>query len=120
MNPRPLPILYLHAQHNEANPDSNMIHRFESGTRRYEWNPDKARSNQDKHGVDFASVARFEWDTAVTRRSDRHGEPRSVAYGYIGHRLHSLAFTTRRDRIRIISFRKADEREMRYYAQAKT
>lgn len=120
MNTCIVPILYLHAQHNEANPDSNMIHRFESGNRRYEWDPEKAQSNLEKHGIDFASVARFEWDTAVTRRSDRHGEPRSVAYGYMEKRLHSLAFTIRRDRIRIISLRKANVREERYYAQAKT
>ncbi len=97
-----------------------MIHHFESDNRRYEWDPDKARSNLEKHGIDFASVSKFEWDTSVTRRSDRRGEARFVAYGYISHRLYSLAFTTRRDRIRIISFRKADEREMRYYARAKT
>lgn len=97
-----------------------MAFGFVSDNLHYEWDPAKAKSNLEKHGIDFASVARFEWDTAVTRRSDRHGEVRTVAYGYIGHRLYSLAFTTRRDRIRIISFRKSDEREMRYYAQAKT
>ena len=39
-----------------------MIQHFESGDRRYEWHPDKARSNLDKHGVDFVSVKDFEWD----------------------------------------------------------
>ncbi len=97
-----------------------MVHHFHAHNRHYEWDPHKARSNLEKHGVDFASVARFEWDTAVLRRSDRHGETRFAAYGYIGYRLHTLAFTTRRDKIRIISFRKSDEREMRYHAQAKT
>ncbi len=97
-----------------------MIQHFESGDRRYEWHPDKARSNLDKHGVDFVSVKDFEWDTAVIRPSDRHGETRFAAYGYIGRRLHSLAFATREDRIRVVSFRKADEREERYYAQAQT
>ena len=120
MNPRPLPILYPHAQHNESNPGSDMIHRFESGNRRYEWDPEKAQSNLEKHGINFASVASFEWSTTVIRSSARHGETRFVAYGYIGTRLHSLAFTIRRDRIRIISFRKADLRERQYYAQAKT
>lgn len=97
-----------------------MIHHFESDNRRYEWDPEKAQSNLEKHGIDFASVAQFEWDTAVFRRSDRHGETRLSAYGYMEKRIHSLAFTTRGDRIRIISFRKANVREERYYAQAQT
>ena len=97
-----------------------MAYYFNASNRRFEWDPRKAIVNLEKHGVDFASVSEFEWDTAIIRRSDRRGEIRFAAYGYIGIRLHSLAFTTRGDRIRIISFRKSDEREMRYYAQAKT
>ena len=97
-----------------------MVYHFESANRRYEWDPEKAESNRQKHGIDFASVREFEWDSAVVRRSDRHGETRFAAYGYIGTRLHSLAFTSRGNRIRIISFRKADAREEDYYAQAKT
>ncbi len=97
-----------------------MIQHFESGDRRYEWHPDKARSNLDKHGVDFVSVEDFEWDTAVIRPSDRHGETRFVAYGYVGSRIHVLAFTFRQDRIRVISLRKANDIEERYHAQAQT
>lgn len=97
-----------------------MVHHFHAHNRYYEWDPDKARSNLEKHSVDFAAVQDFEWNTAVIRHSDRHGETCFAAYGYIGHRLHSLAFTIRGDRIRIISFRKADQRERLYYAQSKT
>ena len=97
-----------------------MVYYFDAYNRLYEWDPAKARSNLEKHGIDFTSVSDFEWDTAVIRRSDRRGETRFTVYGYIRDRLHSLAFTTRGDRIRIISFRTANEREMRYYAQAKT
>ena len=93
---------------------------FESQDRRYEWDPAKARSNREKHSIDFSAVSEFEWDTAVIRRSDRHGETRLSAYGYMEKRIHSLAFTIRGDRIRIISFRKANVREERYYAEAQT
>ena len=86
----------------------------------YEWDPNKSESNIDKHGIDFVAVTRFEWDTAVVRPSDRRGEKRYVAYGYLDDRLHSLAFVMRGDRIRIISLRKADDREERYYAEAQT
>lgn len=96
-----------------------MIHRFESGNRHYEWDPEKAQSNLEKHGIDFASVSQFEWHTAVFRRSDRHGEARFLAYGYIASRIHIVVFAEREDRIRVISFRKADDREERYYVRAK-
>ena len=97
---------------------TQMVYYFDAYNRLYEWDPAKARSNLEKHGIDFTSVSDFEWDTAVVRSSDRHGETRLTAYGYLKKRIHSLAFTTRGDRIRIISFRKADKRERRYYAQA--
>ena len=97
-----------------------MTTHFESQDRRYEWDTAKARSNLEKHGIDFVAVNEFEWDTAVIRSSDRHSEPRSTAYGYMENRIHSLAFTIRGDRIRIISFQKANVREERYYAQAQT
>lgn len=96
-----------------------MVHHFHAHNRHYEWDPHKARSNLEKHGVDFASVARFEWDTAVFRRSDRHGEMRFLAYGYLANRIHVIVFAEREGRIRVISFRKADDREERYYVRAK-
>ena len=97
-----------------------MIQHFESRDRRYEWHPDKARSNLDKHGVDFVSVKDFEWDDAVIRRSDRRGETRYAAYGYIGYRMHMLAFVLRGHRIRIISLRIANVIERRYHAENQT
>ncbi len=93
---------------------------FESRNLTYEWDPNKSESNGEKHGIEFVAVTRFEWDTAVVRPSDRRGEKRFVAYGYLDDRLHSLAFTMRDDKIRIISFRKADDGEERYYAEAQT
>ena len=82
--------------------------------------PNKSESNVEKHGIDFDAVTGFDWDTAAVRPSDRRGERRFVAYGYLDGRLHSLAFAMRGDGIRIISFRKADDREERYYAEAQT
>ena len=96
-----------------------MVYYFDAYNRLCEWDPDKARSNLEKHGIDFASVSDFEWDTAVIRRSDRHGEVRFLAYGYLSNRIHIVVFAEREDRIRVISFRKADDREERYYVRAK-
>ena len=93
---------------------------FESRSLSYEWDPNKSESNVEKHGIDFVAVTRFEWNTAVVRPSDRRGEKRFVAYGYLDDRLHSLVFAVRDDRIRNISFRKADDSEERYYAETQT
>ena len=70
-----------------------MVYYFEAHNRLYEWDPAKSRSNLEKHGIDFASVEEFEWDTAVIRSSDRHGETRYAAYGFLGDWMHVVAFT---------------------------
>ena len=94
-----------------------MVYHFEYANRRYEWDPEKAESNRQKHGIDFASVREFEWDSAVVRRSDRHGETRFAAYGFIGERMHLIAFVFRNDRTRIISIRRANRTEVLDYGQ---
>jgi len=73
-----------------------------------------------KHGVDFAMVDAFEWDSALVVEDTRrdYGEMRLIALGYIGNRLHVLAFTIRDERIRPISLRKANKREIKRYAEA--
>ncbi|MDE2938763.1 MAG: BrnT family toxin [Chloroflexota bacterium] len=81
----------------------------------YEWDEGKRLSNQVKHGVDFSEVAGFEWDTAVIQSSPRGGELRHAALGFIGERLHYLVFTIRGNNRRIVSLRKANQRELRRY-----
>lgn len=83
----------------------------------YEWDEGKRQSNLDKHGVDFAAIETFDWETALVGRSDRHGEVRFVAIGYIEDRLHQVVFTERGNLARIISLRRASLRERRSYAQ---
>ncbi len=81
----------------------------------YEWDENKRAANLAKHGVDFATVEDFEWDTAGVEPDTRkvYGEPRFIATGYIGARLHVLVFTPRAGRIRVIGLRKANPREVR-------
>ena len=81
----------------------------------YEWDEGKRLSNRTKHGVDFSEIEHFDWDTAVIDASPRHGEPRYTAIGYLGDRIHHLVYTVRGDNRRIVSFRKANPREMRRY-----
>ena len=41
----------------------------------YEWDEGKRQANLAKHGVDFADMDAFEWDTAVIDVEDRRGSP---------------------------------------------
>jgi uncharacterized DUF497 family protein len=44
-----------------------------------------------------------------------YGETRYVAIGWLSERLHVLCFTTTDDGIRVISLRKANDREVKRY-----
>ena len=46
----------------------------------------------------------------------RYGEERVFALGYIGNRLHAVAYAERGEVTRIISMRKAERKEMNRYA----
>ncbi len=84
----------------------------------YEWDEVKRQANLAKHGVDFADMVAFEWDTAVIDVDEDHAEPRWIAIGLIGALLYSVVFTERGDNIRIISLRKATRREARNYVES--
>ena len=84
----------------------------------YEWDPEKNLANVQRRQLGFSLVEDFDWDHAKIRRSDGFDEPRWMAIGYIGDRLHVVVFTKRNDRCRIISLRIANNSERREYAQA--
>lgn len=88
----------------------------------YEWDEEKRKLNIAKHGVDFATLRDFNWETALVTIDDRedYGELREVALGFIGVRLHTLVFTMRGDKlVRAIMLRKATAKEVRKYEEAK-
>ena len=82
----------------------------------YEWDQSKREVNLNKHGVDFADIEHFQWDSALVGRSDRHGETRYTGVGYLQDRLHVVVFTDRNGATRIISLRKAGQEERLRYA----
>jgi uncharacterized protein len=84
----------------------------------YAWDERKRAANLRKHGVDFAIVQDFDFETALVLRDDRrdYGEARYRAYGTIRARLYALVFTYREGRIRVISLRKSNAREIAAYA----
>lgn len=85
------------------------------------WDEAKRAANVIKHGIDFSQAELFYWRTAVVdvdRRLD-YGEVREYALGFIGDRLHMLIFTRRDGDTRVISLRKANDREELFYAEAR-
>ena len=63
-------------------------------------------------------VAEFDFDGAVMSQDTRklYPEIRFNALGYLGERLYFVCFTPIAGGIRVISFRKANKREERSYA----
>lgn len=85
----------------------------------YAWDPAKAARNLRKHGVPFAAITGFDWDSALVIKDLRrdYGERRLLAQGLIGDRLHALAFTVRGQTVRIISLRKSNAKEIDAYRE---
>lgn len=80
----------------------------------FEWDEAKRGANLAKHGVDFADAEGLDWDTAVIIPDHRfdYGEDRFRVSGMIGDRLYMAVITPRPDRVRIISLRKANRKEI--------
>ena len=87
-----------------------------------EFDPAKSEANEALRGLPFSRVADFDFDTALVAADTRfsYGEQRLIAVGYVGSRLHAVAYTLRDGRLRVIGFRKANDREARRYAQARS
>lgn len=83
-----------------------------------EYNPNKILQNIGNRNLSFEIVKQFEWETAIVMEDNRfdYGETRYCALGYIELRIYHLVFTYRNDTVRIISLRKANNREMTKYA----
>lgn len=84
----------------------------------YEWDPHKAKSNYQKHGVHFAdAVAVFEDEVALWQEDvGEYDEARFVivAVDHLAQIL-TVVFTFRGDNIRLISARKATNHEKKTY-----
>lgn len=87
----------------------------------YEWDPDKAKANLSKHGVNFAdAVTALEDELALTIPDpDSQDEERFVSMGMdaTGQVLVTV-FTLRKDVVRIISSRRASKGERNRYEES--
>jgi uncharacterized protein len=85
----------------------------------FQWDREKARTNLEKHGVDFAdAVGVFEDPRARTVEDPHPNEERFVTLGLdLLGRVLVVVWTPRDDEIRIISARAATRRERHQYAE---
>lgn len=80
-----------------------------------EWDENKSRKCLEDRGFDFSIADDFDFTTAITIEDDRfdYGETRYRAYNLIDNIGYSIVFTIRGPNIRIISIRKAHNKEMK-------
>ncbi len=85
----------------------------------FEWNEEKARLNQRKHGVSFREALTSFYDLGQVAFYDvDHSEDREILLGYSNQeRLLLVVYTLRNDIIRIISARRATRTEAQDYAR---
>jgi uncharacterized protein len=75
----------------------------------------KNERNIRERNLPFQLAAEFDWTTALILPSDRKGEDRYLATGFLGGKLHALVFTRRGDSLWVISLRRANPKEVRRY-----
>ena len=79
------------------------------------YDPAKNEKNIRERGLSFDRARDFDFESARLEPIFRNGEDRVVATGYLDDRLHILCYKDVEGGRRIISFRKANEREAKLY-----
>jgi len=85
-----------------------------------EKDPGKENRNIAERGLSLDLAGNLDWATALIWEDTRkdYGERRYCVLGFIEDRLHSVVFTPRGEKPRVISLRKANKREMKRYEKA--
>jgi len=88
---------------------------------KFEWDPDKARTNREKHNVSFDEASTVFDDPLFITFLDiehSHDEERFITIGVSSNQnLLMIAHTEHDQVIRIISARKATKNERRFYEE---
>jgi hypothetical protein len=87
-----------------------------------DFDPIKNEKNIRERGLSFERVAEVDFNTALVFPDTRkaYGETRYIALCYLHRRLYVLCFTETETGIKVISFRKANEREANRNGKAQT
>lgn len=89
---------------------------------KFEWDEDKNQLNIEKHKLSFKSAQQLFLKPIPIIVDDRidYKEKRYIGFGELGGRLMVVVFTLRKNNIvRLISFRKANNREQKEYYKNK-
>jgi uncharacterized DUF497 family protein len=88
---------------------------------RITFDPVKNVRNIAERFLSFDRVADLDWETAMAVEDDRrdYGERRLRVMALLGRRLHVAVITYRGDAMHVISFRKANLREVKQYEDEK-
>lgn len=84
---------------------------------RFTFDSDKRDRTLKERGLDFADASKVFAGPTLTVSDDRrdYGEPRFITIGLLGNRMIVLVWTPRAGSRRIISMRKANDREQAIY-----
>jgi len=84
------------------------------------FDPAKSAKNVTERGLSFALVAELDWDRAIIDEDMRkdYEELRLLILAPLNGRLHALVATPRGRDLRVISFRKANKKEIRKYGKS--
>jgi uncharacterized DUF497 family protein len=85
-----------------------------------EFDPIKDAANRVKHGVSLALAGELDWEAALVWIDERfeYDEVRMIALAPKIEILYYVAFLDRGEVRRIISLRRANRREVKYYVQS--
>lgn len=86
---------------------------------RFEFDPAKDASNQAKHGVSLSIAGELDWDAALVWVDERfeYSETRMIALAPKTNILYYVAFVDHGEVLRVISLRRANRREVKYYVE---
>ena len=81
------------------------------------YHEEKNTRNIRERGLSFERALDLDWSRAHIWQDRRkpYPETRMIALAYLDQRLHVLCYTVANDALRVISFRKANQREIRFY-----
>ena len=83
------------------------------------YNKAKNQLNLEKHDLSLADAKLLDWDLLIAGADERkdYGEVRMIGYAPIKNRVFCVVYVDRGNTRRIISFRKANRREVTWYEQ---
>ena len=84
--------------------------------RSFEFDPNKSKSNFEKHGIDFIRAQKI-WDdpNLIEIQAITKDEPRFLLIASLAGKYWSTVVTYRKENIRIISVRRARKAEVKLY-----